>query len=220
MRRKVPLPGALLFFITLVLACGGQQPPPEPEPQPEPAPAPVEEEDDSAQREAEARRLCQRARAALEAGNYDTARQLFRQAQRDYPGTECARSADGELERIDAIVTIRERIHFAFDRSNITDESARLLEQKAEVLRRYPDVRLTIEGHCDERGSLEYNQTLGMRRAESTKRFLASLGLQEDRFRTVSYGEERPLRAASNEEAWAMNRRAEFVIEDMGSLSR
>lgn len=216
MRRRVPLHGTVLLIAVLATACGGRQPPPEPEPDPEPVVEPTPEPE--VDREAEARRLCDRARAALEAGNYDNARELLRRAQSEYAGTECALGADSELERIDALETLQARIHFEFDRSRITDEAAETLQRKAEVLRRFPDVRITIEGHCDERGSLEYNQALGMRRAESAKRFLASLGIEEDRIRTVSYGEERPLVRESNERAWAMNRRGEFVIDEPGGL--
>ena len=216
MRGRVSLASALLVVATLAIACGGNPPPEQMEPEPEPQPTDTATAE--ADREAEADRLCERARAALEAGNYDTARELFRQVQRDYPGTRCAEAAESEIARVDAIEAIRARIHFEFDRSAITDEAAAVLREKAEVLQRYPGVQLTIEGHCDERGSLEYNQALGMRRAESARRFLVSLGLSGDRFRTVSYGEERPLVEQSNERAWAMNRRAEFVMTDMGRL--
>lgn len=215
MRRRAPAWSSILLLAVVAAACGGRQPPP-------PAPEPTREEtappDDEAAREEAARRLCERAQAALEAGNYDTARELLRQAQREYPGTSCARVADERIERVDAVQTVRERIHFEFDRSRITDEAAAVLQRKAEVLRRYPDLELTIEGHCDERGSLEYNQALGMRRSESTRRYLATLGVNVERFRTVSYGEERPLAAESNERAWALNRRSDFVVTDFGSL--
>lgn len=216
MQRRVSW-SALWVGLTLVAAACGGNPPPEPEPAPPPPPPPPSAEE-TADREAEARRLCERARAALEAGNYDTARDLFRQAEAEYAGTACAESAAAEIERVDAIQTIRERVHFEFDRSRITDEAAAVLERKAEVLRRYPDVTLVVEGHCDERGSLEYNQALGMRRAESARRYLASLGVDTSGYRTVSYGEERPLVDQSNERAWALNRRADFGIAEWGSL--
>lgn len=215
MRRGVSLK-SVVILLALAAACGGG-PEPEPEPAPPPPPPPAET-DDAAAREAEAQRLCERARAALEAGNYDTARELFRQAETQYAGTACAESAGDEIARVDAIEAIRERIHFEFDRSAITDEAAAVLQRKAEVLRRYPDLALVIEGHCDERGSLEYNQALGMRRSESARRFLASQEVNTDAFRTVSFGEEQPLVNQSNESAWAMNRRAEFVITEWGSL--
>ncbi len=218
MRRDLSLRGLTILLAMTIAACGGN-PPPEPEPEPAPPPPPAET-DETAAREAEASRLCERARAALEAGNYDTARELFRRAQTEYAGTACAESAADEIERVDAIETIRERVHFEFDRSRITDEAAAVLQRKAEVLRRYPDIVLTIEGHCDERGSLEYNQALGMRRAESARRHLASLGVSTDVFRTVSFGEEQPLVNESNERAWALNRRAEFVIGEWGALGQ
>ena len=77
--------------------------------------------------------------------------------------------------------------------------------------------RVLVEGHCDERGTAEYNLGLGEQRALSTKRYLVSLGVGESRFQTISYGEERPVDRRSNEEAWAKNRRAEFRVEAPGS---
>lgn len=217
MRRDISSSGRTILVALVLAACGGN-PPPASEPEPAPPPPPPAETDETADREAAASRLCERARAALEAGNYDTARELFRQASTEYAGTACAESAEGEIVRVDAIQTIRERVHFEFDRSRITDEAAAVLQRKAEVLRRFPNVVLVIEGHCDERGSLEYNQALGMRRAESARRHLASLGVSTENFRTVSFGEEQPLVNASSERAWAQNRRAEFVLSDWGAL--
>jgi peptidoglycan-associated lipoprotein len=172
----------------------------------------------AAARAAEAARLCQEAEAAMAAGNFDRARSLYEQAIRDYSGTDCANMAPGMIDRIDAIAVIRERVHFDFDKSNIRDDASEVLQRKAEVLSEFADLRLTIEGHCDERGSLEYNQALGQRRADSTVRYLVSLGVSEDMFRTVSYGKERPIAQGQTEEAWQMNRRSEFVIENMGAL--
>ena len=221
MQRRARLAGVTLFAILLTAGCSRN---PEPEPvQPEPdTPADVTDAEDAAaeaaRREAEAERLCDRAMAALEAGNYDTARELLRQAQSDYPGTECALSAAATIDRVDALEAITARIHFEFDKSDVTDAGAAVLQRKAEALRQYPGVTLTIEGHCDERGSLEYNLALGMRRAESARRYLVSLGLDESRFRTVSFGEERPVVNMSNESAWAQNRRDEFVMVEMGDL--
>lgn len=220
MRPSGALASVTIGLALVVGACGGG---PEPEPV-EPAPdttattAP-DTAGEGARREAEAARLCERARSAMEAGDYDRARQLYSEAAERYPGTECARTASDQIDRVDAIAAIRERVHFEFDRSAITDEAAQVLQRKAEALRQYPDVEVTVEGHADERGSLEYNQALGMRRAESAKQYLVSLGLEADRMRTVSYGEERPLVDESNEQAWSMNRRAEFVITDMGGLA-
>jgi len=213
---------ALLVLLAMgVAACGGN---PAPEPPPVVAETMPEPDADSlaavraAERAAAAARLCQEAEAAMAAGNYDRARSLYEQAQRDYAGTDCANTAGSQLALIDAIMVIRERVHFDFDKSNIRDDAATVLQRKAEVLQRYSGVRLTIEGHCDERGSLEYNQALGQRRAQSTVRYLVSLGLSADMFQTVSYGKERPIAQGSNEDAWQQNRRAEFVIENMDAL--
>lgn len=103
-------------------------------------------------------------------------------------------------------------IHFDFDKYHIRPQDADILKQNAEVLKRFPNVKIQIEGHCDERGTEEYNLALGERRANSTKRYLISLGIASDRISTISYGEERPIDPAQNEEAWAKNRRAQFVV--------
>jgi len=87
------------------------------------------------------------------------------------------------------------------------------LRRKAQYMRENPDLKVVIEGHCDERGTNEYNLALGDRRANSAKIFLSDLGISSSRMTTISYGEERPVDARSNEEAWAKNRRAHFVIE-------
>lgn len=218
MRRSGSLTSTLLFTVILASACSSN---PEPEPidtTPTETPPPEIDEAaaEAARREAEADRLCDRAMSSLEAGNYNAARDLFRQVQADYPDTECGRNASDELVRADAMDAIQARVHFVFDRSSITDESAAVLQRKAEALRAFPDVRLTIEGHCDERGSLEYNRALGLRRAEAAKAYLVTLGIDAARFRTVTFGEERPLDGGSNESAWAQNRRDEFVIEGGG----
>jgi peptidoglycan-associated lipoprotein len=86
------------------------------------------------------------------------------------------------------------------------------LKKKAEFLKTYSDVYTTIEGHCDERGTPEYNLALGERRAESAKSFLVDLGIEAYRISTVSYGEERPVCTEQTEDCWAKNRRDDFVI--------
>lgn len=105
-----------------------------------------------------------------------------------------------------------EDIHFDFDKYNIRDDAKAILEKNAAWLKKNPDVRIQIEGHCDERGTNEYNLALGDRRAKSTKDYLVSLGIDPGRVSTITYGEERPLDPGHNEEAWAKNRRAHFVI--------
>jgi peptidoglycan-associated lipoprotein len=108
-------------------------------------------------------------------------------------------------------------VHFEYDESDITSEAERVLRDKVDILRANPAVRMRVEGHADERGSTEYNQALASRRAQSVKTFITGFGLEGDRFETVSFGEERPLVNRSDEEAWAQNRRAEFVITGGGA---
>ncbi|HSB05566.1 MAG TPA: peptidoglycan-associated lipoprotein Pal, partial [Thermodesulfobacteriota bacterium] len=104
------------------------------------------------------------------------------------------------------------RIHFDFDQYDIRTGEAEILKQNATVLKKYPTVKIQVEGHCDERGTNEYNLALGERRSNSVKRYLVSLGIQESRISTISYGEEKPLDPGHTEEAWTKNRRADFVI--------
>lgn len=191
MRNKVHLPLVLALALAIAFplaACARRQPPPA-------QPAVDVEAERRAREEAEARR-----RAEEEAR---------RRAEE-----EARRRA--ERERV--LGMIAERIHFDFDKSDIRPDMEPILQRKIEVLRRYPGIKIQIEGHCDERGSNEYNLALGQRRAESAKRFLTSYGLDAARFTTISYGEERPVDPGHNEDAWAKNRRAEFPLTDHGEL--
>jgi len=103
-------------------------------------------------------------------------------------------------------------LYFETDRSDLTAESRALLDNKLELLRRYPRLAIQIEGHCDERGPDEYNLALGNRRAATVKRYLVDRGIADERVSIVSYGEERPAVAGNSEEAWSRNRRAEFRV--------
>ena len=103
-------------------------------------------------------------------------------------------------------------IHFDFDKFDIRPGNAVILKENAEILKKYLKVKIQIEGHCDERGTNEYNLALGERRANSTKNYLVSLGISPDRISTISYGEEKPLDPGHNEEAWGKNRRAHTII--------
>ncbi len=103
-------------------------------------------------------------------------------------------------------------IHFDFDKYNIQPGEAETLKENSALLKKYPGMKFQIEGHCDERGTGEYNLALGERRANSVKKYLASLGISPNSVLTISYGEERPLDQGHNEEAWSKNRRAHFVI--------
>ncbi len=102
-------------------------------------------------------------------------------------------------------------IYFDFDSFSILPEAQEILSDKAEWLQDNSDATVTIEGHCDERGTIEYNLALGDRRAESAKAYLVNLGIAESRLNTISYGEERPLDPSNNENAWGKNRRAHFL---------
>jgi peptidoglycan-associated lipoprotein len=104
-------------------------------------------------------------------------------------------------------------IPFEFDKYRITDEAKPVLERIAGALKEKGTWKVLIEGHCDERGSNEYNLALGEQRALAAKRYLVSLGVEESRFQTVSYGEERPADPGQSEASWAANRRAEFRVE-------
>ena len=104
-------------------------------------------------------------------------------------------------------------IRFDFDRYDVRPEDTTILKENAAVLTtKLPKAKIQIEGHCDERGTVEYNLALGERRANSAKKYLVSLGISEDRISTISFGEEKPLDPGHTEEAWAKNRRAHFTI--------
>ena len=103
-------------------------------------------------------------------------------------------------------------IHFDFDKYNIQPREAETLKENSALLKRYPGMKFQIEGHCDERGTGEYNLALGERRANSAKKYLVSLGIEPGRISTISYGEERPFDQGHSEDAWTKNRRAHFVI--------
>ena len=103
-------------------------------------------------------------------------------------------------------------IRFDFDKYDIRREDEGILKENAAWLKKNPKMKIQIEGHCDERGTSDYNLALGERRASMAKRYLVSLGIASDRISTISYGEERPLDPAHHEEAWAKNRRAHIVV--------
>jgi len=108
---------------------------------------------------------------------------------------------------------MNEDVYFDFDSSAVGDMAKNVLSRKAEWLRMTPDASVIIEGHCDARGTSAYNIALGDRRAESAKSFLLDLGIDANQLSTISYGEERPVDMGKNEEAWAKNRRAHFIVE-------
>ncbi|HUG00808.1 MAG TPA: OmpA family protein [Longimicrobiales bacterium] len=103
-------------------------------------------------------------------------------------------------------------VHFGYDQFSIEQEARDLLRRKADVLRASPPVRLRIEGHADERGSIEYNLALGLRRATAARDFLTNFGVEASRLEVVSFGEEQPADPGRDEAAYARNRRAEFAV--------
>jgi peptidoglycan-associated lipoprotein len=103
-------------------------------------------------------------------------------------------------------------LFFALDQSDVDADGQKLLQENAAVMKKYPGWQITIEGHCDERGTAEYNLALGERRALAAKNYLVSLGIPADKIKTVSYGKEFPFDPGHDDNAWSLNRRAHFVI--------
>jgi peptidoglycan-associated lipoprotein len=174
----------------------------------------VNRDQPSVQRSEEAARL-EREREAREAKE----RELARLREEDLK-----RPTGGELEK--TLVTKKEPgiegevfeskllqdIHFDFDKYDIRREDEAILKENAAFLKNNPKMKIQIEGHCDERGTVEYNLALGERRASNTKKYLVFLGIPSDRISTISYGKERPQDKGHHEEAWAKNRRAHVVV--------
>ncbi|MBA3016934.1 MAG: peptidoglycan-associated lipoprotein Pal [Proteobacteria bacterium] len=149
--------------------------------------------------------------AAEKARQEEIARQLDRQRAIDEENLQ-KEAASREIIAARNLF-MNENIYFDFDMSNLKPESQEVLKRKAEWLRNNPGESIIVEGHCDERGTNEYNLALGDRRAQSAKNFLIDLGIAESRLTTISYGEERPADPRQNEDAWSKNRRDQFVIE-------
>lgn len=105
-----------------------------------------------------------------------------------------------------------EDIHFDYDQAELTDQARAMLERHAQWIKSHAAAKVRVEGHCDERGTVEYNLALGERRAQTTREYLVSLGVAGDRLATVSYGKERPLDTGTTESAYARNRRAHFSV--------
>lgn len=112
----------------------------------------------------------------------------------------------------DLVVNVGDRVFFGFDKSDLSTEAQATLDRQATWLKKYPSAKVTVEGHCDERGTREYNLALGERRATAAKNYLVAAGIPAARISTVSYGKERPAVVGSNEAAWAQNRRAVTVV--------
>ncbi len=196
MRLTLPLTvGVSVVVIAAATACGGPPPPPEPN----------QDSILAEQARRDSIRMEQEKADSIRAAQAEAER-IERQARAD--SIAAARAITAEVREMIALM-----VHFDFNRSNIRDgEDTDVLEQKIAILQANPNLRLEIVGHCDERGTDEYNMALGNRRAISSKTFLTDRGIAEDRITVRSRGEEQPLDNASTEEAWARNRRAEFRV--------
>jgi peptidoglycan-associated lipoprotein len=113
----------------------------------------------------------------------------------------------------DLVTSVGDRVLFGYDRYDISPEARTILEGQASWLNRYPNLSITIEGHCDERGTREYNLALGERRANAVKSFLIALGVDAGRINTISYGKERPAVPGADESAWSQNRRGVTKVD-------
>jgi len=112
----------------------------------------------------------------------------------------------------DLAQNVGDRVFFALDSSTLSEEAQHTLDRQGAWLKQYPNVNVTVEGHCDERGTREYNLALGERRAAAAKKYLAGIGIAANRISTISYGKERPAVIGSDESAWSQNRRAVTVL--------
>ena len=208
MRHTLPISTGIAVVL-LAAACGGGPPPPPPGPDLDSLAAAeaaaAQERTDSIVRAQATRDSVDRARRRIEADETAAREDSIAAVRRE---TTRVREA------------LAERVHYDYDRSNIRAGDAAILDQKLAILQRNPSLRIQITGHCDERGSDEYNLALGNRRALGAKRYLTDRGIAEDRITTSSRGEENPMAMGANEEAWAQNRRGEFTISSGGNQLR
>ena len=132
----------------------------------------------------------------------------------DAEGTITETSGSGIVSgsQEDLIVNVGDRVFFGYDSSDLDSDALELLQDQVAWLKQNSDVSITIEGHCDERGTREYNLALGEKRAQAVKNYLIGLGINPDRVSTISYGKERPAVVGSNDGAWAQNRRSVTIV--------
>jgi len=194
--KRLPLLLLSGLAVAAMAACGGKKP--------ETTPAPQAANADSLA-EAERLRADSIARAEREARQREEAE---RERQRRIADSLAALGKSTEAVR----ALLATMTHFDYDKAVIRAGDAAVLDQKVAILQANPGLRIRISGHCDERGSDEYNLALGNRRATAAKQYLVSHGIDASRIGTVSYGEERPIAQGHDEAAWAQNRRDEFEI--------
>ncbi|MEL6348436.1 MAG: peptidoglycan-associated lipoprotein Pal [Myxococcota bacterium] len=119
---------------------------------------------------------------------------------------------DTQEEAVETMKANFQRVYFDFDASDLNTDSKDALSKNANIMRRFPDIRIEVQGHADQQGTTDYNLALGQKRADSVERFLIDRGVAPSRIRTVSYGEEKPLDSNDSEFAYSKNRRAEFRV--------
>jgi peptidoglycan-associated lipoprotein len=176
---------SLVAVLAVLTACGGRKPQEQPAPEPAPRPAPP---------------------SPAPAPRPEPAPPPSPAQPAEDPSAAAARATAA------ALAELAQPIHFDFDKSDIRPEDRPTLDRKAAILRANSGVRIRIAGHCDERGSDEYNLALGNRRALAAKQYLVNQGIAADRIETISFGEEQPVDPGHNEAAWAKNRRDEFEV--------
>ena len=151
----------------------------------------------------------------------DAAAQQAAEAEAARRAAEMAKMSEADRQRQEAAMMaedarmrafVEENIHFDFDKYVLTPKAMMILDEKAAYLREHPEVRVLVEGHCDERGTNEYNLALGDRRANSAKTYLVKSGVADSRITTISYGAEQPLCMDHAESCWWKNRRAQFQV--------
>ena len=166
----------------------------------------------AAERERQARLESERARQEQEMrAREEAARKAQAEKDKEFEKSLVAKREPGIEGEVFETGLLKD-VYFDFDKYDVRSQDMDKLKENAALLAKYPKVKIQIEGHCDERGTAQYNLALGERRANSTKQYLISLGISADRLATISYGEEKPLDPGHNEDAWAKNRRAHSVI--------
>ena len=144
----------------------------------------------------------------------EAAKRAKEQAAKDEAARKAAAREAWLKKNAEALTDLNvQNIYFDYDKSDIRPDAREILKANAEIFNKNGNAAIVVEGHCDERGTAEYNMALGERRAQETKQYLVNLGINASRIETISYGEERPLDNRSIEEAWAQNRRAQFLLK-------
>lgn len=161
---------------------------------------------------------CAKKQTVAKGGEVEAAKPAQAEESKDTGKRETTEAPPGPKEQPEPAESAKaekslEDIHFDFDRFEIRSGDAKILQDNAGWLKANPNAIATIEGHCDDRGTVEYNLSLGEKRADAARDYLVSLGIDAKRIKTISYGKSKPMDTGQNEEAWAKNRRAHFVVQ-------